>query len=220
MSTLSRPVILTLAVAACLSAGGCGGGRREPSLVPQPDVDMDAELLSKFYDEVQEYVRLRQEASKMVPAMGVGASAEEIGAHQKAIADVIRVLRAGAKRGDIFKPKVSEAFRRILEREVHGPEGPEIVKELGDGNPKVEGVPKPSNPTQEVKKPIVLEVNGFYSDEAPFSSVPPSLLMKMPQLPEQVRYRFVGRTLILRDTDANVILDFIPDIVPDKSLPR
>jgi hypothetical protein len=50
--------------------------------------------------------------------------------------------------------------------------------------------------------------------------VPPSLLLKMPELPEQVRYRFVGRTLILRDTDANVILDFIPDIVPDKTIPR
>lgn len=220
MSTLSRSVVLHLALAAGLAAGGCASARPEPSLVPQPDVDMDAELLAKFYDEVQEYVRLRQEASTMVPTVGVGASAEEIGAHQKAIADVILVLRGGAKRGDIFKPKVSEAFRRIIEREVHGPEGPEIVKEIGDGNPRVEGVPKPSNPTQEVKMPIVLKVNGYYSEEAPFSSVPPSLLMKMPQLPEQVRYRFVGRTLILRDTDANVILDFIPDIVPDKSIPR
>lgn len=193
MSTLSRSVVLRLALAAGPAAGGCASARPEPSLVPEQDVEMDARVLAKFYEEVQEYVRLRQEASKMVPPVNVGASAEEIGAHQRAIADVIIVLREGAKRGDIFKSSVERAFRRIIEREVHGPEGPEIVKEIRDGNPKVEGVPKPSNPTQEVKEPVVLKVNGYYPEDAPFSSVPPSLLLKVPQLPEQVRYRFVGR---------------------------
>jgi hypothetical protein len=220
MSTLARTVVLGLVFAACITAVGCAGRQPKPSLVPPQNVDMDAEVLSEFYDEVQEYVRLRQEASTMVPPIAVGNSAEQIGAHQQAIADVIRVLRGDAKRGDIFEPEVAAAFRRIIEREVHGPEGPEIVKEIADGNPKVEGVPKQSNPTQEVKKPVEVKVNGYYADGAPFSSVPPSLLLKMPQLPEQVRYRFVGRTLILRDTEANVILDFIPDIVPDKTIPR
>jgi hypothetical protein len=219
MTTIWRPVVL-LALAACLAAGACSGRRPEASLVPEQDVEMDARVLAEFYEEVQEYVRLRQEASSMVPPLKVGASAEDIGAHQRAIADVIRVLRGDAERGDIFEPPVEQAFRRIIEREVHGPEGHEIVKEIADGNPKVEGVPKPSNPTQEVKQPIVLKVNAFYPDGAPFSSVPPSLLLKVPELPEQVRYRFVGRALILRDTDANVILDFIPDIVPDKAIPR
>ena len=220
MSTPARPDVLGLVLAACIAAFGCAGAQPKPSLVPPQDVDMDAELLSEFYEEVQEYVRLRLEASKMVPPIAVGNSAEQIGAHQQAIADVIRTLRGDAKRGEIFEPEVAEAFRHIIERAVHGPEGAEIVKEIADGNPKVEGVPKQSNPTQEVKKPVALKVNGYYADEAPFSSVPPSLLLKMPQLPEQVRYRFVGRALLLRDTEANVILDFIPDIVPDKSIPR
>jgi hypothetical protein len=35
-----------------------------------------------------------------------------------------------------------------------------------------------------------------------------------------VKYRFVGRDLILRDTEANVILDFIPNAIPDRSIPR
>jgi hypothetical protein len=50
--------------------------------------------------------------------------------------------------------------------------------------------------------------------------VPSALLLKLPPLPEVVRYRFVGRTLILRDTEANVILDFLPDVVPDHSIPK
>ena len=44
--------------------------------------------------------------------------------------------------------------------------------------------------------------------------------MKMPPLPDQVKYGFVGRALILRDTEASVILDFVPDVVPDPRLPR
>ncbi|HET7746031.1 MAG TPA: hypothetical protein VFM29_01940, partial [Vicinamibacteria bacterium] len=81
-------------------------------------------------------------------------------------------------------------------------------------------VPDPRNPSREVKTTFPLTVGGIYPDGAPFSSVPPDLLMKLPQLPDQVRYRFVGRALILRDTEANVILDFIPDVVPDPSIPR
>ena len=50
--------------------------------------------------------------------------------------------------------------------------------------------------------------------------LPASLLLHLPALPEQVKYGFVGRELILRDTEAGVILDYIPDAVPDPSLPR
>ena len=63
-------------------------------------------------------------------------------------------------------------------------------------------------------------VNVTYNDRAPFSSMSPTLLLKLPQLPEEVRYQFVGRDLILRDTEANVILDFIKDAIPDGSVPR
>ena len=94
------------------------------------------------------------------------------------------------------------------------------MKDVKQGNPKVDGNPAPQNPTKEVMQPVTLAVNAIYPDSAPFSSVPPSLLLKLPVLPDQVRYRFVGRALILRDTEANVILDFIPDVVPDPSVPR
>jgi hypothetical protein len=35
----------------------------------------------------------------------------------------------------------------------------------------------------------------------------------LPQLPEDVEYRIVGKTLILRDVDANIIVDFIPNAI-------
>jgi len=83
-----------------------------------------------------------------------------------------------------------------------------------------EGSPSATNPTKDVKSTMILAVNAIYPDAAPASNVPPSLLLKLPPLPEEVRYSFIGRALILRDSEANVILDFIPDVVPGPTMRR
>ena len=94
------------------------------------------------------------------------------------------------------------------------------MKDIKEGNPKIEGNPQPQDPTKETKQTVNIAVNVAYPDSAPFSTVPGSLLLKLPLLPDEVRYRFVGRALILRDTQANVILDYILDVVPDPTIPR
>jgi hypothetical protein len=220
---MGKPVRIgraSLLLMAALSLPGCAARQPEPSLVPDMDVDMEQRVLREFYEEIAEYVRLRQKVVEKVPRPKPDASADEVGAWEAAMTETIIAYRKDAKQGEIFDRKVEAAFRRVITREIAGPEGPNILKDMRSGNPKVEGVPKASNPRQEVKAPVVLRVNGRYPQGAPFSSVPPSLLLKLPQLPDQVRYRVVGRALILRDTEANVILDFIPDIIPDPSIPR
>ena len=152
--------------------------------------------------------------------MSPNASAEELAAHQRALTQAIVAYRKGEKRGNMFKSSVEAAIRRTLTREFTGPNGATLMKELQSGNPKVEGNPSPQDPSKEIKQPVTVAVNAVYPDAAPFSSVPPGLLLKLPPLPEVVRYRFVGRALILRDTEANVILDYILDVVPDRSIPR
>ena len=113
---------------------------------------------------------------------------------------------------------MAAAIRRVLQREISGPEGQAILDAIQQGNPKQEGNPRPRDPTKEVKAAgHGRSERRLQPTHAPFSTVPPSLLLKLPPLPEQVRYRFVGRTLILRDTEANVILDYIENAVPDPS---
>jgi hypothetical protein len=67
--------------------------------------------------------------------------------------------------------------------------------------------------TREDGKPIAVElkVNTTYPSDSnvPLSTMPPNLLAVLPQLPMDVEYRVVGRHLILRDVDANIIVDFI-----------
>ena len=214
-----RAVLRRLALLASVAMGGCSSTSTE-TIAPPQTTEMDAETLRKFQHEVEEYVELRQSALKQIPAIDAKSTPAEIEAHQKALTQAIIAYRKGAKRGDIFKPEVEAAIRRTLHRVFASAQGPELLKDIKQGNPKVEGNPTPKDPSKEVKVPVSIAVNALYPDSASFSSVPPSLLLKLPLLPDQVRYRFIGRSLILRDTDANVILDYIPDVVPDPSIPR
>jgi hypothetical protein len=45
-------------------------------------------------------------------------------------------------------------------------------------------------------------------------STPPSLLLNLPPLPKELEYRIVGRELVLHDTAPGIIVDFIPNVVP------
>jgi hypothetical protein len=204
-----------------LVAGGCSQNPQpSPSLVPPQIVEMDADTLEKFREEVEDYVELRKDVLKSIPPASPKSTADELSARQRSLTQAIVAYRKGKKRGNIFKRDVEAAIRRTLAREFNGPEGATLINAVKQGNPKVEGNPVPNDPSREVKLNVTLAVNAVYPDAAPFSTVPPSLLLKLPQLPEEVRYRFVGRALILRDTEANVILDFIPDVVPDPTIPR
>jgi hypothetical protein len=199
--------------------GGCHE-RKPAGIVPAQVVRMDSDVLEEFYEEIQDYVKLRQKVVEAVPPLPADADAHQIAERQRAFTAAIVGYRRKARPGEIFKPEIEAAFRRVLKEVFDGPQGAAIMMDIKAGNPKVEGVPKPTNPAQETRKNVQVGVNVVYPDDAPFSSVPPSLLLKIPVLPEQVRYRFIGRALIVRDTEANVILDFIRDIVPDPTTPR
>ena len=215
---MRRPAIvpqalLWLAAASCATAP-------QPSLVPPQMVDMDAETLHQFQEGIREYLGLRESVLKGILRTRAEATPEQLAAHKQPLTDAIIAHRRAARRGKIFKPPVEAAIRRTLEREFSGPNGAALIAAIKQGNPKAEGNPRPQDPTKQVMTPVVVAVNRVYPDAASSSSVPPSLLLRLPLLPEAVRYGFVGRTLILRDSEANVILDFVPDVVPGASIPR
>ena len=202
-------------------AGGTGCSlHKNAHIAPAADVDMDAKVLAKFQHEIRDYMEEHRELMQRIPNVGPNATADEIAAHRAKMTKAIQAERRNAKPGDIFKPEVEAAFRRIIAGELAGPEREAVLQEIKQGNPRVESVPNQADPTRLHPESVRVAVNAIYNEEAPVSSMPPSLLLKLPQLPEQVRYRFVGRDLILRDTEANVILDFIKEAVSDRSVPR
>jgi hypothetical protein len=37
--------------------------------------------------------------------------------------------------------------------------------------------------------------------------------MNLPKLPPELEYRIIGKNLIIRDVDANIIVDFVPNAI-------
>ena len=72
---------------------------------------------------------------------------------------------------------------------------------------------KRAMPAEPRPKPVELRANAPYPEGAPLSMVPPDLLAKLPKLPEPLEYRFVGGHLILLDSEASLVVDFLKETV-------
>jgi hypothetical protein len=161
--------------------------------------------LHDFEEELEEYAEFHaKQRAKLGPRVAVDA--EALIAEQKALAEAIVAKRAKARPGDIFRSEVHPLFRRLIAVQLEGPEALDARKAIRDGNPGQE--------PEEDLVPVVVEVNALYPSGAPRSTVPPSLLLTLPPLPDCLHYRFVGRNLILLDSVAQLIVDFLPDAVP------
>lgn len=172
-----------------------------PNGVAQPpQVNKEAALMADFTARVEKYVQLRDRLQKDTPRLQKKSEPAEITAAEKALAAQIRAARAGVKRGDIFTPAISAKFRRLLNPELKGPDGPETKAAIMDDNPG--------------KFPF--QINGEYPPAETLSTMPPNILASLPPLPKgkDLEYRFVGKHLILRDVRANIIIDFVPNAMP------
>ncbi len=165
-----------------------------------------AEALRHFEEEVAEYAELH---AKQLAKLGshLPADAQGTVAAQKALARAIAAKRAKAKPGDIFLPEVQPLFRRLIAEQLEGPDGLDARKAVLEGNPE-----------DADSVPVVVRVNAEYPPGAPRSTVPPSLLLTLPPLPACLHYRFVDRDLVLVDSVAQLIVDFLPAAAPDLAI--
>jgi hypothetical protein len=165
-----------------------------PSASSQP-VNEDAKALAGFLDRVNQYATVHQKLENSLPKLSKESTPEQIDAHQRALAKMIQDARQGSKQGDIFTPESQVVIKQLVAKVFGGPNGAAIKASVMDENP---GVPN-------------LKINGRYPDEIPVSTIPPQLLEMLPKLPEEMEFRFVGNDLILMDTHAHIVADFVPD---------
>jgi hypothetical protein len=114
----------------------------------------------------------------------------ELRNRELALAERIRLARTGATEGEFFTPSISLEFRRVLLIQMDA----DTWHSLMDDNPGE----------------FHHAINDSYPKKRPLSTVPPNILAALPELPDGIQYRFLGRHLVLHDTRANVILDRIP----------
>jgi hypothetical protein len=63
-------------------------------------------------------------------------------------------------------------------------------------------------------------VNDAYPEKRPVTTVPPTILLALPKLPNEVEYRIVGRDLLLLDVRANLVVDLIREAMPRHFVPN
>jgi hypothetical protein len=56
---------------------------------------------------------------------------------------------------------------------------------------------------------IDIDVNETYKKKHSLATMPPNLLLTLPDLPKDLEFRFIGRHLVLRDVRANIVIDEI-----------
>jgi hypothetical protein len=161
---------------------------------PQPVEDP---RFKDFFDHVRAYVKIHNSADARVPTLKETSDPKQVSAREKALANEIRVERAGARQGDVFSAPAAREIGLVVTEDFKR-------RPLSEQKAILVEVP--------VKLPPA--INTDYPTALPLATVPPSLLLKLPTLPEELEYRFLGRHLILRDTKANLIVDYIPDVVP------
>jgi hypothetical protein len=165
-----------------------------------------AEAIKDYSDRLDEYVELHKKAADGLPRLTGDEDPVTIAAHRVALAQAIRARRGRARRGDIFDAKVVPTLVARVRAELLGVEARPARKVIREGNPQFD---------PEGYVPVPLGINADYPLRAPVSTVPPSVLLVLPPVPADVlEYRFVGRDLILRDVEANLIVDYIVGAVP------
>jgi len=159
----------------------------------------EKQLVATFEKQAKEYARMRERLEEQMPKLSKEAKPEEIQAHKKQFQERVRAARSGAKQGDVFTPEAIAFIRAIIKDEFKGKERVEfrdtVLREAEN-------------------KAVPLRVNYPYPESQELLEMPATLLMRLPQLPKQLRYRFVGPNLLLVDRENGLIVDYMTKALP------
>jgi hypothetical protein len=171
----------------------------QQNLNPQDGVSVqDKKAIAAFEKRVKGYSRLREQLERKMTKLPAKSTPEQIEAHKTAFENMVRKARVGAKHGDLFGPDIAGYIRVTIRDEFKGKDMQELRKMVLEADTK--GVP--------------LRINYPYPDNKELVEMPPTLLLKLPQLPKQIRYRFVNRHMLLVDRENGLIIDYMVDAVP------
>jgi hypothetical protein len=191
----NRKLICFVAIGALLIAAPVGAGQA-PKGTAGEKVNPNAAAIKGFLDRTNDYVALQKKVDDGLPKLTGDEDPSKIEAHQAAMAARIKIARANAKPGDLFGD-IAPIVKSVIREDAH-------LRKLRDSRAAMEEVPKFDPP----------RINAAYPEKLPLATVPPLILDALPRLPEGLEYRFMGNDLILRDTKANLVADFINGAVP------
>jgi hypothetical protein len=156
--------------------------------------------LAAFEQSVLDYVVLHRRLARLTTPLQVTADPMQLHCAVGALNESIRLARLAAQPGDVFTPAVTALFLRRIHRALRELDVTAVMAEIEEDE-------EPCAP-----RPVV---NGPF----PWNSgnaIWPSILAALPELPEELEYRFVGADLVLIDVPANLVVDILEDaLTPD-----
>ena len=181
-------LIVACILAPCVTP--CRGSQAATGLAP------DRKVLSDFSKKAQNYVAKEHMLAqdKMKPTDDVAKLQQQ----RKRLRDAVQQSRPKARQGDLFNGDVADALRTTLQKLLSGPDGKKIRASLEHAEPGA---------------PAEFKVNGEFPNQngQPIQSVPPTVLKVLPELPKGLEYCIAGKTLALRDSAANMVVDYLPN---------
>ncbi len=191
-----KPEMLILLMYCALTLGAPAASPLQAQSTSPAPSNADALVIQDFENRVDEYVKLRKKIK--LPRLKPTSSGPAIAHHERECAGKIRVARLTARQGDIFTPQICAEFRRLIGTGVQGSQATRVRQSL-----------KHAEPVR-----LRLRINALYPASVPLQSSPPTLLQNLPKLAPEVDYRVVGHDLVLRDVEANLIVDFMRNAIP------
>ncbi len=193
VSVFASVVSCAVVAAASLGASSVVGAQATPA----------SPAVVEFMKRVESYAALHRKLESTVPKLPDEATPVQIDQSQRALFAQVKAARAGARQGDLFTPAMTAYVKDLLRGMFDGEGGQRLRASLMDEN----------------VKELALTVNQRFPDEIPLATMPPRLLKALPELPEQMEFRFVASNFVLLDSHAHLVVDFIPAALPPKARP-
>ena len=156
-----------------------------------------AAAMKAFDERIRAYIDFHNNVEKMVPPLKETTDPQKIAGREKALGEQLIKSRPGAKEGDFFVPEVQPYLAKMIKDDF-------AKRSLADRKALI----------QELPNGFKLVINTPYPTTLPLLTFPANLLNQLPQLPEELQYRIVGRNLILLDIKGSVIVDVMRDVFP------
>jgi hypothetical protein len=183
----------TLILAILLTQAGALG-------LPSQSPVQDPVAAAEFEARVRGYVSLHRRLEGVTPTVKVSDDYAEVLAAIEALATKIRAARKDSRRGEVFTPAAECWFREMLDHSLKDCDIAALHAAINEENPP--------------NVVFALTINGPWPEGASLGPMPPRLLADLPPLPDDLQYRFLDRDLVLWDSHANLVVDFIRGALP------
>lgn len=155
-------------------------------------------IVKEFQDQAKDYSKLREKIEERLPNLPEEATADQIEKHKISFQKAVQAARSNARQGDIFTGPAAQLIRKIIRNRFKGKDRVQLRETVFEA--ETQGVP--------------MMINFPYPDSKEQVEMPPTLLLSLPLLPKQLRYRFVGRNFLLVDRENGLIIDYMTNALP------